>query len=399
LIPKMMLLPLSVTSLWQHVILSAATITVAASGQVEFGDATASSTPQFAILDDAFGQGETTVRLKVLKNLVTGEYLEVSPDLGGRTEDLVLRSPVTHELQKVLLSHNRNATAAISNVGWKGDILLPYANRVGNNGTYHLYPNKHYQLEPNEDRGCYGKVALHGLIWKKNLRVVSATADDNKARLELAHDFTGEDQGYPFHLSASLVYVLDHEGFTLTFSLQHPRGFGSSPLPISVSWHSYMAVPEIADAVVELDRCSGWNHISVTNNSNIYSDLIPTGATEPFTAFDGTSPIGGAACDPTYWDDEFKATASTTTCPRLTVKVMDKQDATEAKVLWMDSNFRWVQVFTGTRRVFGENGIAVEAMSGQADAFNNDEGLVLLEPGESWQGSIGVKLEPKHIVA
>jgi len=334
------------------------------------------------------------VKLKVLKNLVTGEYLEVCPELGGRTEDLVLRSPVTGTLRKVLLSHNRNATAARANVGWKGDILLPYANRVGNQGKYHLYPNRSFQLEANEDRGIYGKVALHGLVWKKSLEVVSATADGQRAKLELAYDLTGEDQGYPFPLSVSLIYILDDEGFTLKYSMTHRKGQDSAmPLPMSTSWHSYLAVPDISTAVLELDRCSGWNHISVTNNSNTYGDLIPTGATKPFSGFDGKASVGGITSDPTYWDDEFKATASTTACPKLTVKVMDSEDAQEAKVLWMDSNFRWVQVFTGTQRMFGEHGIAVEAMSGQADAFNNGEGLVLLQPGESWQGSIGVKID------
>ena len=42
------------------------------------------------------------------------------------------------------------------------------------------------------------------------------------------------------------------------------------------------------------DRCSKWNHIRVTNDSNVDSDLIPTGLTVPWTAFEGKAPMGGS---------------------------------------------------------------------------------------------------------
>ena len=43
-------------------------------------------------------------------------------------------------------------------------MLVPYANRI-NNGTYRLN-GKTYYMERNEDRGIYGKIGLHGYLYK-----------------------------------------------------------------------------------------------------------------------------------------------------------------------------------------------------------------------------------------
>ena len=43
---------------------------------------------------------------KVLRNTVTGEYVQIITDLGGRVEDLVLRDLQHNKLRSVLLTHN-----------------------------------------------------------------------------------------------------------------------------------------------------------------------------------------------------------------------------------------------------------------------------------------------------
>ena len=95
---------------------------------------------------------------------------------------------------------------------------------------------------------------------------------------------------------------------------------------------------------------------------------------------------------PTYYDDEFKATSSTTQCPVLETSVRDGDTGDEA-VLWQSSGSRFVQVFSGTKKIFGEDAIAVEAMSSEADAWNNMQGVNLIQAGETWDGSFGVRLQ------
>lgn len=59
-------------------------------------------------------------------------------------------------------------------------------------------------------------------------------------------------------------------------------------------------------------------------------------------------------------------------------------------VLWQDSNFRFVQVFTGSASGFGENAVAIEPMSAMADSYNNHDHLSILSGGEEWNGAFGV---------
>jgi len=352
--------------------------------------ASGSTTTTFSITDDAFGEGHQEVRMKVLRNTVTGERAEVAYNVGGRTEALVLKSPSTGELREVLLHSHRNASEVMANIGWKGDMLIPYANRI-KNGTYSLN-GRTYNMERNEDRSPYGKEGLHGYLYRKVMKVVEQVSDDESASLTLGYDFDGTDEGYPFLLSVALIYKLDKHGLTITTKARN-RGSDGQPLPFFNSWHSYFNVTDVSRTILSFDRrCSQWNHITVSGDSNIEGDLIPTGSTTTFNGFDGKAPIGGTRDNPTYWDDEFKATASVKQCPHLQYRVYDPAVG-DASVLWADSQYRWAQIYTGTPGALGEQAIAVEAMSGECDSWNNMQGVRLLQSGEEWEASFGVYLD------
>ena len=62
-------------------------------------------------------------------------------------------------------------------------------------------------------------------------------------------------------------------------------------------------------------------------------------------------------------------------------------------VLWQDAASRFVQVYSGTRKALGESAIAVEAMSSAADAWNNMQGVHVLQAGEVFSASVGVYLD------
>jgi len=348
---------------------------------------------KFVVEDDSFGQGQEIVKMKVLKNVETGEKVEVAYNVGGRTEALELLSPATGALKSVLLDNKRNASDVRANTGWRGDMLAPYANRISN-GTYSVN-GKTYYLDRNEDRSPYAIGALHGYLYSKVMTIEEATGDDRSAKLRLSYNFDGTDPGYPFPLRVELTYSLTGHGFEIAWKAINLGK--AEPLPFFNSWHSYFKVTDVSKAVLTLDRCSAWNHILVTNNSNTDSDLIPTGLTEPFGDFDGTKPIGGTLEEPTYWDDEFKMTASAKKCRTIETKVTDPSTG-ETSVLFSDNQFRWIQVYTGTMKSQGEQAIAVEAMSGEADAWNNMQGMRLLQAGEEWEGSFGIRLEATLLV-
>jgi aldose 1-epimerase len=338
----------------------------------------------FVVENGMFGG---SLPMKVLRNLETNEYLEVIPSLGGKTEGLRLRDRST-TLRDVLLTH-RNATEAIKNQGWIGALLIPYANRI-KNGSYVLN-GKRYFLERNEDRGHFGKGALHGYLYKKQMQVIGTHADESEASLTLAYDFDGTDKGYPFLLHVQVRYTLSKLGLNITTTARNLMTNGQ-PVPFYNGWHSYFKVSDISRASIEFDRCSSWNHINVTNSSNVYSDLIPTGITSLWTRFNGSTTVGGTNEYPTYYDDEFKAIASTSRCPIIETRIRDEASGLTT-ILWQDDMYRFVQVYTGTKLALGEDAIALEAMSSEADSWNNGQGLRILQSGETFTGSFGVRLD------
>jgi galactose mutarotase-like enzyme len=97
----------------------------------------------------------------------------------------------------LITSARQDATAIRANVGWKGTMLVPYANRI-KNGTYTLNGETHF-LERNEDRGIYGKIALHGYLYRKAMNVCLAhicSGTESSIYLSLVHPFSrlGGDQ-------------------------------------------------------------------------------------------------------------------------------------------------------------------------------------------------------------
>jgi aldose 1-epimerase len=59
--------------------------------------------------------------------------------------------------------------------------------------------------------------------------------------------------------------------------------------------------------------------------------------------------------------------------------------------VWFDQAFRFVQIYTLDELTDGQPGIAVEPMTCAPNAFNSGDGLVVLEPGDRWDGSWGIQ--------
>ena len=121
------------------------------------------------------------------------------------------------------------------------------------------------------------------------------------------------------------------------------------------------------------------------------NNMDPTGMTHLDSTFDGSREIGGNASVPTFYDVEYKSVMPAVDAG-LVSKIYDTA-TNQAVVLWQDSNFRLVHIFTGAVAFFGENGIALEPMSGMADGFNNHDHLTILSAGETWTGAFGVYVE------
>ena len=219
---------------------------------------------------------------------------------------------------------------------------------------------------------------MHGLLAGKVLTVEQAVTSQNDAMLTLSYNFHDEDKGYPFDWLYRITYTLSVKGFDISIVIQN--NMPSSPLPLYIGWHPYFLCTT-HKAVVTFDKCTGWNHVELNSNMN------PTGTTNSDVPFDGETPIGGTATNPTAYDDEYKTTLPPSMCGQIKTKLYDP-DSEKTVVLYQSENMRFLQVFTG---IVGT--VAMEPMSGMADAFNNHDYLSTLSGKEVWQASFGVYLE------
>lgn len=247
-------------------------------------------------------------------------------------------------------------------------------------GQYIFY-NKSYQLNVNENTTYVN--ALHGYLANKTMKLESEEFTETYASLTLSYMFAGDEKGYPFLLHVEITYTLSYDGFKTSIKLINLMP--NSPLPVYVGWHPYFKCVAYK-AVLTFDQCSNWNHVKMNPNFN------PNGTTEVFSGFDGSTPIGGNNTNPTYYDDAYKAIRPPHVCPSMHTRLYDPETA-QTVVLWQDSSFRFLQVFTGSSSLFGENAIAIEPMSGSVDGYNNHDHLNVLSGRESWIGEFGVYVQ------
>ncbi|XP_062518400.1 uncharacterized protein YihR-like [Corticium candelabrum] len=336
---------------------------------------------RFEVVNDEFGD----LHLKVLRNAQTNESVSIIYDFGGRIEEIQLRSKVTGKLKSVIWTHDRNATSVRENGSWRGQILLPYANRV-NKGIYE-FEETFYRL-PIADFDRHH--AMHGLIYNRTLTVVDQMAGDDGAVVILGYNFTGEDLGYPFLLEVIFTYSLRSEGFF--FKVRARNVMERDPLPFQVGWHPYFLVSVVSEAIVTFDRSTLWNHVDVSNNSNVYSDLIPTGLTHLWDNFTRGTPIGGTMRHPTFYDDESKATKPPQLSRHFVTSIYDPVTSDVTVLRQEGLAFPFLHVYTGAAGSFGVQAVALEPMSGMADCFNNMNDLIVLNGFESWVGEFSVRL-------
>jgi aldose 1-epimerase len=347
----------------------------------------------FQIFDEVMpgNSVDENLNMKVLKNDVTGEYVKIIHDFGGRLEDLTLVSKSRNKLKQVLATHDNNASAVRANVHWAGAMLAPFANRIAN-GTYTFEGNTYY-LPRNEVR-CNGKCdcALHGFLWNKAMHIAGTITSGTSAKLILQYEFDGTDPGYPFVLNMTLTYELSATGLDIHVHAKNPSK--TLALPFFHSVHPYFVAEDVSKCIVEFDNCTSWNHMDMGPGAPVDGALIPTGKASAWQNFDGIKTLGGNQTHPTYYDDEFKAILPVSMCNGITNRIHDPISKDTA-VLHTDSNFRVFQIFTGGMTKFDPplSAIAMEPMSALADAFNNGDHLSVLSAGEVYQASFGIGLE------
>jgi len=250
----------------------------------------------------------------------------------------------------------------------RGQPLIPWPNRVAD-GQYRFGGSDHqlYLSEPTRAN------AIHGLVRWANWTAVDQAAD----QVVMAH-LLHPQPGYPFCIDLRLAYSLSDVGLTVGIVATN---VGDSSLPFGAGAHPYLTLGTAGVDPLVL-RAPGTRWITSDDRQ------IPTGA-EPVdgSAYDFRvpRPIGDTVLDTGYGGLERAADG--------TARVeLATADASRSVTLWMGPAFDWLMLFTGDtldpakRRA----GLAVEPMTCPPNAFQSGEGLVTLEPGETFSGAWGI---------
>jgi aldose 1-epimerase len=296
-----------------------------------------------------------------LLNLDTKEYVSVISGLGGNITELVLnKNGTAHSI----IEGVTDAELLDGNKKSRSTKLVPFPNRIEN--ARYEFNGKTYQLPIN-----HGKHAIHGLIYDKTLEVVRMQQNRNKASIKLRYNYDGSLSGYPFKYTAIMAYSLSKNGSFACETII--ANTGSSPIPVGDGWHPYFKTKGKVDRL-KLKIPSKYR-VEVT-------ELIPTGKLIPEEYPDFIT-IGNRKYDTGFAIDPKEGKAATEIYdPELDVKIVVWQETGKWK-------YNYLQVYIPENR----SSIAIEPMSCAANAFNNKIGLIVLEPGQSFNASYGVYIE------
>jgi aldose 1-epimerase len=251
----------------------------------------------------------------------------------------------------------------------RGQLLLPWPNRI-EDGQYEFAGRMHQApiTEPARNN------ALHGLT-----RWVNWTAVDQAEDRVLMSLVLHPQPGYPFTLRFDVDYRLSAGGLTMRTTATN---VGQRAAPYGAGHHPYLTLGTPIDQV--LLKVPALMRLEANDR------LIPTGRALPNrgTVYDFLElrPVGSLRMDTAF--------ANLVSDTDGLVRVHLQGPAGEPRItLWMEAVYRFLMVFTAdgipdtARR---RRSIAIEPMTCAPNAFRSGDGLIVLQPGESWSGRWGI---------
>ncbi len=252
----------------------------------------------------------------------------------------------------------------------KSAILLPFPNRL-NEGKY-SWEGKEYQFDINDTQT---NNAIHGFVSDQHMEITEISLDKKNAQLYCMYQYGGQNKAYPFPFTFTVKYDLkDDHTFEVTFFLSNE---GNTAMPLGIGWHPYFRLSEkLDDMRLQFRGC---------DLVGLDERMIPTGKRYEYDEFNEERKIGV-----TVLDNCFAIKNADNGRFHLQLKG-DQGDLN----YWQETGekkFNFIQLFTPPNR----RGLAIEPMTCNIDAFNNEEGLITLAPGEEMEASFGLSFTPKQ---
>lgn len=247
-----------------------------------------------------------------------------------------------------------------------GQLLAPWPNRL-RDGRYTFQGQE--SLLPINERSTSS--AIHGLIRWLPFNVVAVGESRCVMQLRLF-----PSTGYPFCIDITVTYELfgvghPQEGFNLSIETRTPNGaHGHEQAPFGMGQHPYFCAP------------SGANDFSLSLAATKHYDNtdhgIPTG---PISALNSASDLSmWAQLGQRQLDDCYSGFHKGTHGSDRPHAVLRDATWPGDVGLWLSPHTDYIMVYTRRSPDGTTDAVAVEPMSCAPDAFNNGDGLAVIDP-------------------
>ena len=311
----------------------------------------------------------------------TGEYVALLPEVGGTVHQLTLRSARDATQLHTLLNNEPVPEFLPSSSMFRGARLIPWPNRIPN-GTF-IFDGTSYRVPIND---MPHNMSIHGLLYKRNMTVVSQSISPTQASLELSFDFGSaatRDSGYPFPVMIKIVYALTAQGEFIATTTATLNGPADSSAPFGDGWHPYFVLAAGSTNAL-------FARVPATTEVQLDKAQLPLPGvpTQPFTRI----PADGSLLRLYDLDVCLVVDPARTVTRRIGASdvrvaetVLSHPDTRLEVVVFQEAaSYPYVQLFTQW------NEVAIEPVTAPANAFNTGVGLIKLQPGIPWSGRMGV---------
>ena len=285
----------------------------------------------------------------VIKNERLKFHSAIYPNLGA-------------SLQK-LTSNNTEIINGISNTveglndyknTYKSAFLFPFPNRISE-GKYEFGQTK-YELDCNEKAL---NNALHGHIYNKQFSIKSIETSENNAIVSLFYTDEGKTNGFPFPYRLEIIYAFSPKKIAITFQVFNS---GEKSFPFGIGWHPYFKTSNLKSSSLDFEGETQY----LLDERMIPQREILLKFKTPLTIED------------TFLDDCF-----ITNKPQVYFKCDTYSIGIDSSP---KSKKNYLQVYTPPTK----DCVAIEPMTCAPNAFNNKNGLQVLEANANFEWQINL---------
>ena len=311
------------------------------------------------ITQEAFGRFTEYV----LTNQESGEALYVIPEYGGIIRKMTLQKE--GHFHKIIDCGDTEEQILADKVAYPSAHLFPWANRI-RDGKY-AFQGTHYQLPINE---VALNNAIHGLVAFAKFEVIQAETNENEAILTIKYVYEGQERGYPYPFDVEIKHTFSSDdGLLMTYTLKNT---GKTDMPMVLGWHPYFKI--------DGEKADDWQ-ISIPTKCKYLSDeqMIPKG--QEAIDLKETTAIENRVLDNVFGVESTVRSITQLSSPAKNLTLNIWQDAQKGQ-------FLYTVIYIPAAR----DRIAIEPMTGNTDAFNSNDGLLVLESENSLVLNCGVYL-------